>query len=101
MVVFQTALFFLSVASLATPFVSCEDESNWRVVNGFDLNDYHSFDQIVKYLNSIQNNRTSVEIIGTSSNKRDIPIVKVSGLFVLRAQQKIKFRSTKDPPNLY
>jgi hypothetical protein len=55
-------------------FVHC-DES--RIVNGFNLNDYHSFAEIVKYVNSVQDDRLSVEILGFSSEQRPIPIVKV------------------------
>lgn len=54
--------------------VLCEES---RIVNGFNLNDYHSFGEIVKYVNSVQNNRLSVEILGFSSEQRPIPIVKV------------------------
>ncbi|CAD5224564.1 unnamed protein product [Bursaphelenchus okinawaensis] len=50
------------------------------VVNNFDLNDYHPHNNILKFLNSIQNNRTRVRSLGVSSERRHIPIVKISAL---------------------
>lgn len=65
----------LCALSASTFFVNCNES---RVVNGFDLNDYHSFNEIVRYVNSVQNDRLSVEILGFSSEQLPIPIVKVT-----------------------
>ncbi|KAI6190057.1 Carboxypeptidase B-like protein [Aphelenchoides bicaudatus] len=64
------------LACLVSAFVVHCNES--RVVNGFDLNDYHSFAEIADYVNSLKNERVSVETLGLSSEQRPIPIVKIN-----------------------
>ncbi|CAD5231867.1 unnamed protein product [Bursaphelenchus xylophilus] len=54
------------------------------IVNNFDLNDYHSHNTILRFLNSIQNNRSRVRSLGLSSEQRHIPIVKISALDTTR-----------------
>ncbi|KAI6199698.1 Peptidase-M14 domain-containing protein [Aphelenchoides besseyi] len=55
---------------------------HWRsnIVNGFELNDYHSYSEIVHFVESFRTNdsRVTVQRLGLSTEKRPIQIVKIA-----------------------